>query len=71
MAAGARRRVKRSGPAGGKRGGTARGTSVDWLLASDEPAIRGMGREVASPMLTLNALSVLKAAGRTMGQDVP
>ena len=34
--AGTRRRVK--------RGGTARVTPVEWLLASDEPAIRGMAR---------------------------
>lgn len=35
------------------------------------PEVVDWGREVASPMLTLNALRVLKAARRTVDQDVP
>ncbi|MGH2463561.1 MAG: hypothetical protein ACRDFZ_08080 [Candidatus Limnocylindria bacterium] len=44
MVAGTRRRVNRGGGVGRKRGGTRSVTAVDWLLASDEPAIRGRAR---------------------------
>jgi len=75
MVAGVPRRVERDA--------TARVTPVEWLLASDEPAIRGMARrdllgEPADDDLSrttegpmVRALRVLKAAGRTVGQDVP